>query len=573
MKLNDISIKWKLLFLAFAGPVIMASILAWQRVDDIRSGAEEALIEKSKAIVQMAEAARSDMAVKLQSGIIPPLDQLDPSIVVNAVPVIAAINIAQMNSQEGGYVFKTPHFNPRNPANTPNEFEGQILKELKNNSLKEKVVVSKNEVHFFSSVYLTSDCLFCHGDPKGEKDVVGKTKEGLRVGDMYGAFEIITSLEPANAKVNKAKMTILFWTLSILALIAVTVWFVLNKSVIAPLTAFSSFVKSIAGGDLSGHLDMQSKDEFGTMAKDLNGMVSGINSMIGTISNNSATLSSSSSDLGQIANEFSGASNDTASRAQNVAAAAEEMSSNMNSVAAATEEASTNISLVSTATDEMTSTINEIVKNTEKCQSITKEAVIEAGSASEKIDELGIAANEIGKVTETITEISAQTNLLALNATIEAARAGEAGKGFAVVANEIKELAKQTADATQEIKNRIDGIQTSTAGTVHQIQQITTVITDINEIVTTIVSAVEEQSATTAEISENISQASQGIQEVTENVAQSSTVADEVARDITDVSEAAQAMNSGSGDVNNNAEKLKELADQLTQEVNKFKIS
>jgi methyl-accepting chemotaxis protein len=69
---------------------------------------------------------------------------------------------------------------------------------------------------------------------------------------------------------------------------------------------------------------------------------------------------------------------------------------------------------------------------------------------------------EISKVTETITEISEQTNLLALNATIEAARAGEAGKGFAVVANEIKELAKQTSDATQEIKRKIESVQAST---------------------------------------------------------------------------------------------------------------
>ena len=572
MNLQNISIKWKLLILAFAGPVIIASILAWQRVNDIRSGAEEALIEKSKAIVQMAEAARSDMAGKLHSGIIPPLEELDPSLVVNAVPVITAINVAKMNAEAGGYIFKTPHFNPRNYANTPNEFEGPILEELKNKSLKQKIIISDDNVYFFSSVYLTKECLFCHGNPKGEQDVVGHTKEGLRVGDMFGAFEVITSLAAANTKVNSAKISILLWTAGLLTLIGLTVWFVLNKSIITPLNNFSLFVRDIADGNLTGHLDIQGKDEFGFMAKDLNSMTQDLNSMVRTIASNAGTLSQSSTDLGQIANEFSGANEDTASRAHNVATAAEKMSSNMSSVAAATEEASTNIALVSAATDEMTSTINAIVKNTEKCQAITEEAVAEAGSASEKIDELGMAANEIGKVTETITEISAQTNLLALNATIEAARAGEAGKGFAVVANEIKELAKQTAGATQEIKSRIEGIQTSTSGTVHQIQQITQVISEINDIVTTIVSAVEEQSATTAEISDNISQASLGIQEVTENVAHSSTVADEVARDITNVSEAAHTMNQGSGDVNNNADRMRNLAHQLTQEVNKFTI-
>jgi methyl-accepting chemotaxis protein len=113
-------------------------------------------------------------------------------------------------------------------------------------------------------------------------------------------------------------------------------------------------------------------------------------------------------------------------------------------------------------------------------------------------------------VVETITEISEQVNLLALNATIEAARAGEAGKGFAVVANEIKELAKQTSAATLEIKEKIQNIQGSTDGTVKGINEISEVIRSVNEIVGTIATAVEEQSAATKEIASNIAQASRG---------------------------------------------------------------
>ena len=111
---------------------------------------------------------------------------------------------------------------------------------------------------------------------------------------------------------------------------------------------------------------------------------------------------------------------------------------------------------------EMTSTINEIARNSEKARTITHESASRAQDVAVKVNALGNAAQEVGNVTETITEISAQTNLLALNATIEAARAGEAGKGFADVANEIKELARQTAEATLEIKGQIEGIQNST---------------------------------------------------------------------------------------------------------------
>ena len=123
---------------------------------------------------------------------------------------------------------------------------------------------------------------------------------------------------------------------------------------------------------------------------------------------------------------------------------------------------------------------------------------------------MGRAAREIGNVVETITEISSQVDLLALNATIEAARAGDAGKGFAVVAGEIKELARQTAEASGEIKKRVEGIQTNTAGTVNEINDVSEVVNEINAIVATIASAVEEQSATTREIVSNVSQASVG---------------------------------------------------------------
>jgi methyl-accepting chemotaxis protein len=162
------------------------------------------------------------------------------------------------------------------------------------------------------------------------------------------------------------------------------------------------------------------------------------------------------------------------------------------------------------------------------------------------MDQLGAAANSIGKVIETITDISEQVNLLALNATIEAARAGEAGKGFAVVANEIKELAKQTAAATQDIKEKIEGIQGTTSMTVGQITEITQVINDVNDVVGNIATAVEQQSAATKEIATNVAQASQGIQEVNENVNQSSSVSGEISRDIAGVSVSMNEMSTSS---------------------------
>ena len=570
--MKNVSIQWKILFLVLLGPILVGAILSWQRINDIQEGAEKAIISKSSGIVLMAEAARDRMAKKLEAGVIKPFDQLDASNILEAIPVITAIQVAADKAQEAGYTFRVPKMSPRNPQNTPTDLEQQVLAEIKNNNLSEKIIVEKEQIRYFRPIRLTAECLFCHGDPKGSSDVTGGIKEGWATGEVHGAFEIISSLEEANKAVTRARVSTLLWLAAILALIIAFAWFLLQSGIIKPLTEANRFMDTIAGGDLSGDLKARSNDEIGQMVTNLGTMSRTLNHLISNIGNSSTTLLESSSRIGTMADEFTASAEDSTARTTSVAAAAEEMSANMSTVAAATEEAATNIALVSTATDEMTSTINGIVNSTEKAQAITKTAVEEAGSASEKVDELGAAANEIGKVTEAITEISEQTNLLALNATIEAARAGEAGKGFAVVANEIKELAKQTAEATGEIKTRIDSIQNSTDVTVGQIQQITQVIGEVNEIVASIVIAVEEQSATTKEIAENISQASIGIQEVTENVAQVSTVAGEVAQDIAEVSHASEAISNGSGNVRTSADELNGLAEKLQEMVHRFKV-
>ncbi|WP_456386237.1 methyl-accepting chemotaxis protein [Desulfolithobacter sp.] len=568
---RNLSIQWKILTIALFGPIIISLVLAWQRISDIRQGAVDAIISKSAGIVLMAEATRDRMANKLQLGVITPLDQLDPSLVVEAVPIITALQVAGDKAAEAGYIFRVPTMEPRNPDNSPTEFERKVLEEIKNKNLDHKIIVEDNQVRYFKPIRLTQECLFCHGDPKGELDATGRAKEGWRVGDIHGAFEIISSLEDANKAVTKAKWAVFLSTITILSAITAVVWLVLRTSIIKPLSEATEFVDKVAAGDMTSSITAKSNDEIGSMVQNLNKMVTHLRQVIREISSTGATLLESSGDLGSLADDFVSGAEKTAERTRAVADAAEEMSANMATVAAATEEASTNITLVATATDEMSSNINGIVTSTEKAQAITKSAVEEAGSASEKVDELGRAAMEIGKVTETITEISEQTNLLALNATIEAARAGEAGKGFAVVANEIKELAKQTAEATGEIKNRIDSIQNSTDATVRQIQQITAVINEVDEIVATIVTAVEEQSATTNEIAENISQASIGIQEVTENVAQVSAVSGEVAQDINEVSQASVATSEGSARMKEAAVKLTGLARQLQDMMSRFK--
>ena len=148
--------------------------------------------------------------------------------------------------------------------------------------------------------------------------------------------------------------------------------------------------------------------------------------------------------------------------------------------------------------------------------------------ASSTIQGLSEIAENIGAVVGLINDIAGQTNLLALNATIEAARAGTAGAGFAVVASEVKNLANQTARATEEIRGQIETIQSSTAGAVRDVAEVTTTIDEMKESTTLIAAAVEEQDATTKEISRNVQDASRGTVEVAENLSGTLTSANTV---------------------------------------------
>ncbi len=371
---------------------------------------------------------------------------------------------------------------------------------------------------------------------------------------------------------RNAKIIIVIGTIAII-IISLVVSTVVTGAITKPVKKAVDLADALAKGDMTQRLKAETKDEVGILSAALNKIAEDLGNMLKQVQNSSNVLTESSTNLSSESITLTNTSDETSGRAQAVASASEELSVNMNSVSAAMEQSSTNVAMVATAAEEMSTTVHEIAQNTAKAKSISEDAVEQSQKASSKITVLGKAAEKIGRVTETITEISEQTNLLALNATIEAARAGEAGKGFAVVANEIKDLAKQTAEATIDIKNQIDEMQSTTDTTITDIKTISEVIDEINDVITTVATAVEEQSAATSEISENVAQASAGIGEVNENVSQSSVAVDGVNQDITEISNGASEINNSSQNVNQNAIELSTLAKELTDLVSRFKVS
>jgi methyl-accepting chemotaxis protein len=380
-----------------------------------------------------------------------------------------------------------------------------------------------------------------------------------------------------NEKDRKATSTTVWTSLIVGSLLAlagsVFGGIVLTRQIANPLGIAAVHFGEIAKGDLSKDAPAEFKargDEIGTMARAKQAMIDALRSMIQEIAGGIHTLSESSTELMASSGQMTSGAKHASDKAHSVSAAAEEMSSNITSVAAGMEQTTTNLANVASSTEQMTSTIGEIAQNSEKARRITDAATKQAARITEQINHLGAAAREIGKVTETITEISSQTNLLALNATIEAARAGSAGKGFAVVATEIKALAQQTAAATEDIKARIEGVQSATAGGISEIGKISQVIEEVSAIVASIAAAIEEQSAATKDIARNIAEAAAGVNDSNTRVSETSVVSREIAKDIVGVDHAAGEMASGSDHVRSSASELSAVAEALRVTVSRF---
>lgn len=355
---------------------------------------------------------------------------------------------------------------------------------------------------------------------------------------------------------------------------SIVLWSVVSQGIARPVRRAADMLKDISEGegDLTKRLAVDSRDEIGEMATYFNQFVQKIQGIVERLAANAKTVASSSTELASVSSDTARAVETMSEKTSTVAAAAEEASANTTSVATSMEQTATNLASVASATEEMSATVGEIAASSEKARSISSRATEEAQSVSALMQQLGRAAQEIGKVTETITDISSQTNLLALNATIEAARAGAAGKGFAVVANEIKELARQTSTATEDIKSKILGMQSSAGSAIANIEKITAVIEEVGAVVSSIAVSIEEQAAVTKDVAANIAQASTGVRDANERIAQTATVSKEIARDMTAVNAAVVEVRHGGEQVAASTLELSRLAEQLQATAGQFKV-
>src|SRR3954470_20082294 len=178
------------------------------------------------------------------------------------------------------------------------------------------------------------------------------------------------------------------------------------------------------------------------------------------------------------------------------------------SLAAMTTQASENATQLATATEEFAQSSAEIGRQVREAGTLTDDAGAAGAAAGKSVDGLKASPAEITNVVSLISAIAKQTNMLALNATIEAVRAGDAGRGFAVVASEVKSLSLATQEATEEIGRKIDQLQRDAQESIVAVDRITSAIAAIRPVFAAVAGAIEEQIATTAEISRSAADSS-----------------------------------------------------------------
>lgn len=484
---------------------------------------------------------------------------------MNMVPVVQTMKTLKEGEKDGGYLFRVPKEQPRNPINTPDDVERTVLSKYRKGEIKGTFVVEgkykdpqtgkeRKAIRVFRPIYLTEDCLICHGDParsyelwgnREGRDLTGGQMENWKAGEIRGAFEIIYFID---THLNRLYIVMGLLAIATFVILLIALYWIrhfMTKNLEQPLNQVIDVTERIAQGDLSYSFTYEREDELKRLVTALEQMRLGLIELV-------KGLLSSFQELLQTTGLMKEKSLHLDESAINLSKITDMVNQKI-------VEINIKLSEVSQSFQQMNTVIQEINQNVFKTTEMTKEAKTRADHAHQVVEKLAEASNKIGEIVTFINNIAEATNLLALNASIEAARAGEAGKGFAVVANEVKELAKQTQNATKDIEEMILEVQKNIESSISSIDAIREIVNQINDAANTIANATEEQTITVGKVNSNL-------QDTAHYTGAIGSSMEELIKKVVNLKEISKSNL-------DTAEKLKELADNLRDISNRFKLA
>ena len=471
------------------GLLVLAGVGAALFVAYARSAKQEHIdnyTARARSVILTAEAVRELEGQKWASGIFNAAqmrtwaDEGARDKLLAAVPVVSAWRAAMAKAESGGYTVKVPKFEPRNPANQPDAIEARVLKLFESTAAEEHVEIDseKNQIRYFRPIRLTQECLLCHGDPKTSATLWGNTRgvdptggpmENWKVGEVHGAFEIVQSLDEADAA-TAASVRQGGLLMAGLMVVGGLVFFfgvpaIIARDVVKPIAAI---VTSLT-----------------------NGM-----------------------------NEVSAVSHQMASTSQSLARGATDQAAALEETAASMEEMSSMTRRNADTSQRVTALMTEVAGHVDR----SNQALTEMQATMHGIQQ---SSGRISHIIKTIDEIAFQTNILALNAAVEAARAGDAGMGFAVVADEVRTLAQRSASAANDTTGLIEDATRNAADGMARLQNVAAVFTDITRSVGQVSTLVTEVSEASQQQSDGISQVSKALAQMEQSTQATAANAEE----------------------------------------------